>query len=69
MANLHEDRDAKELDYVYEWRIQQEHDLIKQKGTGMSDEQVRAFVDGCTSSSLLYEQSVLNTVLGRYALI
>ena len=40
-------RDAQDLEYVYDWRIQQEHDLIKLKGTGMSDEQVREFVDSC----------------------
>ncbi|KAF8420475.1 P-loop containing nucleoside triphosphate hydrolase protein [Tirmania nivea] len=32
--------DAQELEYVYEWRIQQEHDLIKRKGAGMSDDQL-----------------------------
>lgn len=40
-------RDAEDLEYVYEWRIQQEHGLIKLKGSGMTDEQVRAFVDSC----------------------
>jgi hypothetical protein len=39
--------DAEELDYVYEWRLEQEHELIKEKGTGMSDEAVRRFVDCC----------------------
>jgi len=49
-TNLLELSDAQELEYVYNWRTQQEHNLIKLKGTGMSDEQVRAFVDSCAYS-------------------
>jgi len=39
--------DAAELSYVYDWRIQQEHELIKLRGSGMTDEDVRAFINGC----------------------
>ncbi|RPB22807.1 P-loop containing nucleoside triphosphate hydrolase protein [Terfezia boudieri ATCC MYA-4762] len=46
--------DAQNLDYVYEWRLQQEHDLIKLKGAGMSDDQVKAFVDNYMPSYELY---------------
>lgn len=35
----------KDLDFVYAWRRQQEHNLIAQKGQGMSDDQVNKFVD------------------------
>lgn len=30
---------------VYRWRLQQEHDMIKSKGSGMSDSEVTVFVD------------------------
>ena len=30
---------------VYTWRLQQEHSLIKERGQGMDDKQVEAFVD------------------------
>lgn len=39
--------DAKELSYVYNWRSEQEHHLISKKGTGMTDQQVKKFIDGC----------------------
>lgn len=39
---------------VYEWRLQQEHKLIAAKGSGMSDDQVRSFVDGYMPSYELY---------------
>lgn len=39
--------DAEKLEYVYAWRLQQEHNLIKLKGAGMTDEQVVVFIDGC----------------------
>lgn len=34
-----------DLQYVYKWRLQQEHDMIKAKGSGMSDDEVKSFVD------------------------
>lgn len=42
------------LDNVYVWRMQQEHALIKEKGTGMSDDQVREFVDRYMPAYRLY---------------
>ncbi|GME93234.1 catalytic activity protein [[Candida] boidinii] len=33
------------IDNVYTWRIQQEHNLISEFGTGMTDDQVTKFVD------------------------
>ena len=38
--------DAEETKYVYEWRLDQEVALRKEKGMGMTDEQVYKFVDG-----------------------
>lgn len=35
---------AQSFERVYSWRLQQEHQLIKQAGTGMSDEEVTAFI-------------------------
>lgn len=46
--------DAEDLLYVYAWRLEQEHNLIKVKGSGMTDEQVKAFVDGYYPSYELY---------------
>ncbi|KAK3491777.1 P-loop containing nucleoside triphosphate hydrolase protein [Neurospora crassa] len=38
--------DAQDLEWVYEWRLEQEEQLRREKGTGMSAEMVRKFVDG-----------------------
>lgn len=37
--------DTDSVENVYTWRVEQEHELIDKKGTGMTDEQVRAFID------------------------
>lgn len=34
-----------EINNVYKWRLQQEHELIRIKGKGMSDEGVKKFID------------------------
>lgn len=41
--------DAEETAYVYKWRLQQEAALRAAKGSGMTDEQVINFVNGCKS--------------------
>lgn len=46
--------DAEDPLYVYEWRLEQEHNLKKAKGSGMTDEQVKQFVDGYYPSYELY---------------
>lgn len=46
--------DTDELKNVYRWRLQQEHAMIKTKGTGMSDDAVRAFVRGYMPGYELY---------------
>lgn len=35
---------AQSFERVYSWRLQQEHQLIQRAGTGMSDEEVTAFI-------------------------
>lgn len=39
--------DAEELNWVYEWRLEQERKLREEKGKGMSDERVVEFVNSC----------------------
>jgi D-glycerate 3-kinase len=46
--------DTDDLRNVYIWRLQQEHKMIEAKGSGMSDEQVRAFIDGYMPSYEIY---------------
>lgn len=46
--------DTEDLRNVYTWRLQQEHKMIESKGSGMSDEQVRSFIDGYMPSYELY---------------
>ncbi|KAH7094308.1 P-loop containing nucleoside triphosphate hydrolase protein [Paraphoma chrysanthemicola] len=46
--------DTNDLNNVYTWRLQQEHKMIEAKGSGMSDEQVRAFIDGYMPSYEVY---------------
>jgi D-glycerate 3-kinase len=50
--------DAEDTQYVYAWRREQEAALRASKGTGMTDEQVIKFVNGCESASInLYSNS------------
>ncbi|KAF3919461.1 hypothetical protein ABW21_db0204345 [Orbilia brochopaga] len=46
--------DAQALEYVYNWRLEQEHAMIKLKGTGMTDEQVVNFINGYIPGYELY---------------
>ncbi|KAF2026311.1 P-loop containing nucleoside triphosphate hydrolase protein [Setomelanomma holmii] len=46
--------DTDDLNNVYTWRLQQEHKMIESKGSGMSDDQVRAFIDGYMPSYEVY---------------
>lgn len=46
--------DSRDINWVYDWRLQQEHALIKQKGTGKTDLQVKQFIDGYMSSYYIY---------------
>ncbi|ANB11699.1 Tda10p [Sugiyamaella lignohabitans] len=53
--------EALDLNYIYEWRTQQEHDLIQKKGSGMTDAQVRQFVDGYMPAYELYLRTLQQT--------
>lgn len=46
--------DAGDIDWVYDWRLQQEHELIRAKGKGKTDDQVREFINSYMSSYYLY---------------
>lgn len=39
--------DATDTRLVYTWRQEAETQMIAAKGTGMTEEQVKRFVDGC----------------------
>ncbi|KAI4286880.1 MAG: hypothetical protein L6R35_003864 [Caloplaca aegaea] len=40
--------DAEDLQYVYEWRLEQEAGLRRSKGSGMTDQEIVNFVNGCS---------------------
>ncbi|EON98905.1 putative d-glycerate 3-kinase protein [Phaeoacremonium minimum UCRPA7] len=50
--------DAEETEYVYDWRLQQEAMLRREKGTGMTDEQVIKFVDAYYPAYELFSEGV-----------
>lgn len=50
--------DAKETRFVYEWRLEQEAMLRREKGAGMTDEQVMKFVDGYYPAYELYTEQL-----------
>jgi len=55
--------DAEETGFVYEWRLQQESALRRERGSGMSDEKVREFVDGYYPAYELYTDGLRKGVL------
>lgn len=54
--------DAEDTEYVYDWRLQQEHQLRRERGTGMTDEQVVKFVDAYYPAYELFSDSVRNGI-------
>ena len=50
--------DALDTQYVYEWRREQEEVLRREKGMGMTDEQVKTFVDGYYPAYELFLEGV-----------
>ncbi|KAK3949115.1 P-loop containing nucleoside triphosphate hydrolase protein [Pseudoneurospora amorphoporcata] len=50
--------DAQDLEWVYEWRLEQEEQMRREKGVGMSEDMVRKFVDGYFPAYELYEDGV-----------
>lgn len=55
--------DAKETGFVYEWRLEQEAALRRDRGSGMTDEKVREFVDGYYPAYELFTEGVREGVL------
>jgi D-glycerate 3-kinase len=45
---------AKDISFVYEWRLQQEHAMKAALGKGMTDDQVKRFVDGYMPAYEMY---------------
>ena len=54
--------DAHDSQYVYKWRLQQEAGLRAAKGSGMTDEQVKHFVDGYYPAYELYTDTLRSGV-------
>ncbi|KAF2431336.1 P-loop containing nucleoside triphosphate hydrolase protein [Tothia fuscella] len=50
--------DAKETRWVYKWRLEAEHKMRKEKGSGMTDEQVVKFIDGYYPAYELYTENL-----------
>jgi len=50
--------DAEDTEYVYAWRLQQEAQLRRDRGVGMTDEQVVKFVDAYYPAYELYSDGV-----------
>ncbi len=50
--------DASDPLFVYKWRLEQEATTKREKGAGMSDEEVRKFVDGYYPSYELYTETL-----------
>lgn len=47
-----------DIQSVHKWRLEQEHQLIKEKGQGMSDDQVKEFVDRYMPCYYLYYEHI-----------
>lgn len=46
--------DTDDVRNVYTWRLEQEHKMVAAKGSGMSDDEVKSFVDGYMPSYEIY---------------
>lgn len=56
--------DTSDLHNVYTWRLEQEHKMIAAKGSGMTDEQVKAFIDGYMPSYEIYLDTLRQGLFG-----
>lgn len=54
--------DAEDPLFVYKWRLEQEADLRASRGSGMTDDQVRHFVDGYYPAYELYTDTLRDGV-------
>jgi len=52
--------DARDISYVYKWRLEQEHALIISRGLGMEDDQVLEFIEGYMPGYELYVDTLRN---------
>lgn len=59
--------DTANLKLVYQWRLEQEQELRKCRGTGMTDEQLITFIDGYYPSYELYTEKMRAGVMERPA--
>ncbi|KAK7981814.1 hypothetical protein PG988_004052 [Apiospora saccharicola] len=50
--------DAEDLEWVYDWRLEQEVNLVREKGSGMTREQVVKFVDAYYPAYELYSSKL-----------
>ena len=57
--------DAEDTQFVYKWRMQQEVGLRAARGSGMSDEQVKNFVDGYYPSYELFTDTLREGVFAE----
>ena len=57
--------DAADIQYVYEWRLEQEAGLRKAEGAGMTNELVRNFVDGYYPAYELYTETLRRGIFRR----
>lgn len=55
--------DAEQTKFVYDWRLEQEAALRREKGMGMSDDQVVRFVDGYYPAYELFTDALRDGVL------
>ncbi|KAL2130705.1 hypothetical protein VTI74DRAFT_6065 [Chaetomium olivicolor] len=56
--------DAEDTEYVYAWRAEQEEQLRREKGSGMTREQVARFVDAYYPAYELFTEGVREGVFG-----
>lgn len=56
---------AERTEYVYNWRRQQEEMLRREKGTGMTDEEVEKFVDAYYPSYELYSDKLRDGLFAK----
>jgi D-glycerate 3-kinase len=57
--------DAEDTEYVYDWRLQQEAMLRREKGTGMTDDEVVRFVDAYYPAYELFTDKLRKGLFGE----
>jgi D-glycerate 3-kinase len=54
---------AQDVNFVYTWRLQQEHMMKQAHGRGMTDDQVKVFIDGYMPAYEMYIDGLMNGAL------